>query len=194
LSPLRSTPGAAAIAAAAASLCLMLSACSGGSATSAANASAPSSGSSASSGSAGSAGSSGSTGSTSSTGSTGSAPGAVSTAGLTGNFCTDFTRLGQSLAKLPKPNITNNVAADQAAARQLISAAEAKFNGLATEAPAAVAAAIHRITALYQTELGMIGTFTTVPQVKKEETRIATDPALLADIKVIVQYMLTKCG
>jgi hypothetical protein len=169
----------------------MLSACSGGSATSTANASTPSSGSSASSGSAGSAGSSGSTGSI---GSTGSAPGAVSTAGLTGNFCTDFTRLGQSLAKLPKPNITNNVAADQAAARQLISTAEAKFNGLATEAPAAVAAAIHRITALYRTELGMIGTFTTVPQVKKEETRIATDPALFADIKVIVQYMLTKCG
>ncbi len=40
----------------------------------------------------------------------------------------------------------------------------------------------------------MIGTFTTVPQVKKEETRIATDPALLADIRVIVKYMLTKCG
>jgi hypothetical protein len=194
LSPLRSIPGGAPIAAAAAGLCLMLSACSGGSATSAANTTAPSSGSSASSTATGSASGGGSTSSTSSTGSTGSVPGAVSTAGLTGNFCTDFTHLGQSLAKLPKPDITNNVAADQAAARQLISTAVAKFNGLATEAPPTVAAAIHRITALYQTELGMIGTFTTVPQVKKEETRVETDPALLTDIKVIVQYMLTKCG
>ena len=118
----------------------------------------------------------------------------MSTAGLTGNFCTDFTHLGQSLARLPKPTITTDVAADQAAARRLIATAEAKFNGLATEAPPAVAASIHRITALYQTELGMIGTFTTVPQVKKEETRVEADPALLADIKVIVQYMVTKCG
>ena len=118
----------------------------------------------------------------------------MSTAGLTGNFCTDFTHLGQSLAMLPKPTTTANVAADQVAARRLIATAEAKFNGLATEAPPTVAAAIHRITALYQAELGMIGTFTTAPQVKKEETRVETDPALLADIKVIVQYMLTKCG
>ena len=191
MSPLRSTPAAAAIAAAAAGLCLMLSACSGGSATSATNTAAPSSGSPASSAATSSAGGGGGTGST---GSTGSAPGAVSTAGLTGNFFTDFTHLGQSLAKLPKPTVTANVAADQAAARQLISTAEAKFNGLATEAPPTVAAAIHRITALYQTELGVIGTVTTVPQVKKEETRVETDPALLADIKVIVQYMLTKCG
>ncbi len=193
MSPLRSLPWTAPIAAAAAGLCLMLSACSGGSATSAANTTAPGSGSSASTAASGSAGGGGTSG-TGSTGSTGSAPGAVSTAGLTGNFCTDFTHLGQSLAKLPRPTVTGSVAADQAAARQLISAAEAKFNGLATEAPPTVAAAIHRITALYQTELSMIGTFTTVPQVKTEETRMEADPALLADIKVIVQYMLTKCG
>jgi hypothetical protein len=194
LSPLRSIPAAAAVAAAAAGLCLMLGACSGGPASSAANTAAPSSGSPASPAATGRPGSGGSTGGTGSTHSTGSAPGAVSTTGLTGNFCTDFTHLGQSLAKLPKPTITADVAADQAAARRLVAAAEAKFNGLATEAPPAVAAAIHRITALYHTELGLIGTFTTVPQVKKEETRVETDPALLADIKVIVQYMLANCG
>jgi hypothetical protein len=200
LSPLRSTPGAAAIAAAAAGLCLMLGACSGGSATSAANTSAASPGSPASPGTSGSpaspgtAGGTGSAGSAGSAGSTAGAPAAVATAGLTGNFCTDFTHLGQTLAKLPKPTNTSNLAADQATARQFLAAAQATFNGLATEAPPNVAAAIHRITALYQTELANIGTFGSVPQLNKGEHSLSTNTTMLADIRVIVTYMASKCG
>lgn len=185
MSPLRSTPGAAAIAAAAAGLCLMLSACSGGSATSAANTSSPSSGSSPSSASSSTAGSSGGTTST---------PAAVSTAGLTGNFCNDFTRRAQALSKLPQPTNQGNLAADQAYARQIISQAEALFNGLATEAPPNVAAALHSITAQEQVALGEMSTFSSLTQIKAQEHKLTTDPVYLNSIRVLVQYMATKCG
>ena len=169
----------------------MLTAFSGGSATSAANTSAPSPGSSARSGSTSNAGSSSSTGST---GSTGSAPAAVSTAGLTGNFCTDFTHLGQALSNLPQPKNQGDLAADQAYARQIITKAEGLFNGLATEAPPNVAAALHNITAQEQAVLGEMSTFGSLTQIKAQEHKLTTDPAYLNSIRVLVQYMATKCG
>ena len=172
----------------------MLTACSGGSATSAANTSAPSPGSSARSGSTSNAGSSSSTGSTSNTSSTGSAPAAVSTAGLTGNFCTDFTHLGQALSNLPQPKNQGDLAADQAYARQIITKAEGLFNGLATEAPPNVAAALHNITAQEQAVLGEMPTFGSLTQIKAQEHKLTTDPAYLNSIRVLVQYMATKCG
>ena len=163
----------------------MLSACSGGSATSAANTSSPSSGSSPSSASSSTAGSGGSTTST---------PAAVSTAGLTGNFCNDFTRRAQALSKLPQPTNQGNLAADQAYARQIISQAEALFNGLATEAPPNVAAALHSITAQEQVALGEMSTFSSLTQIKAQEHKLTTDPVYLNSIRVLVQYMATKCG
>jgi hypothetical protein len=169
----------------------MLSACSGGSATSAANTSAPSPGSAARSGSTSNAGSSSSTGSTSSTG---SAPAAVSAAGLTGNFCTDFTHLGQALSNLAPPKNQGDLAADQAYARQIITKAEGLFNGLATEAPPNVAGALHNITAQEQAVLGEMSTFGSLTQIKAQEHKLTTDPAYLASIRVLVQYMATKCG
>ena len=172
----------------------MLTACSGGSATSAANTSAPSPGSSARSGSTSNAGSSSSTGSTSNTSSTGSAPAAVSAAGLTGNFCTDFTHLGQALSNLPQPKNQGDLAADQAYARQIITKAEGLFNGLATEAPPNVAAALHNITAQEQAMLGEMSTFGSLTQIKAQEHKLTTDPAYLNSIRVLVQYMATKCG
>jgi hypothetical protein len=190
LSPLRSTPGTAAIAAAAAGLCLLLGACSGGSATSAANTSAPSSGASASSSATPSSASSSTAGSG---GSTTSAPAAVSTAGLTGNFCKDFTRMSENLGKLPQPTDQGNLAADQADARRIITQAEANFNGLATEAPPTVAAAIHNITAQYQVVLGEVSTFGSLAQIKVQEHKFVTSPGYLASIRVLVEYMVTKC-
>jgi hypothetical protein len=102
--------------------------------------------------------------------------------------------MSQNLSKLPQPTNQGSVAADQADARQIIGQAEANFNGLATEAPPAVAAAIHNITAQYQTVLGEVSTFGSLAQIKLQEHKFVTDPAYLASIRVLVQYMVTKCG
>ena len=186
---LRSAPWAAAAAAAAAGACVLLSACSGGSVTGAANSAKTSSSPAAGSPASGGSGSSASSSPTSTSG----APAAVSTTGLTGNFCTDFVHLGTTLSKLPQPTNQGNLAADQADARQIISQAEASFNGLATEAPPNVAAAIHTITAQYQAELGEVSTFSSLAQIKQQESKFVTTPAYLASIRVLVQYM-AKCG
>ncbi len=194
MSPRRSTPGAAAIAAAAAGLCLLLSACSGGSASSAAHTSAPGSGSSASSGSSGSTPSPASSSTAGSSGSTTGTPAAAPAAGLTGNFCTDFTRMGQNLSKLPQPTNQGHLAADQADARRILTQVEANFNGLATEAPANVATGIHNITAQYQVVLGEVSTFSSLAQIKQQEVKFVASPTYLASIRVLVQYMAAKCG
>jgi hypothetical protein len=188
MSQLRSTPLAAAVIAAASGACLLLSACSGGSVSPAAKASSSSSSPAASSSALAGPGSSGSP-DTSST-----APAVVSTAGLTGNFCTDFTRLGETLDKLPKPANQGNLAADQAYVRQALTEIEGTFNGLATEAPPNVAAAIHNITGLYQTEMGELSTFGSLAQIKQQQTKFTTSKAYTASITVLVKYIETKCS
>ncbi len=68
------------------------------------------------------------------------------------------------------------------------------FNGLATEAPPNVAAALHNITAQEQAVLGEMSTFGSLTQIKAQGHKLTTDPAYLASIRVLVQYMATKCG
>jgi hypothetical protein len=192
LSQLRSARWAAPVAATAAGACVLLNACSGGSLTPSANSanssktsSSPAAGSSASGGSGASA--------SSSPASTASAPAAVSTAGLTGNFCTDFLHMSTALSKLPQPTNQGNLAADQADARRIITQVEASFNGLATEAPPNVAAAIHNITGQYQAVLGEMSSFGSLAQIKQQEGKFVSSPTYLASIRVLVQYM-AKCG
>ena len=180
MSQLRSTPLAAAVIAAASGACVMLSACSGGSVTPTANGT--SSGSSPAAGSSASAGS----------GSSGSAPAAMSKTGLTGSFCTDFTKMSQNLSKLPQPKNNGNLAADQADARQILNQVEANFNGLATEAPPNVASAIHTITGMYQTELNQVSSFGSLTQIKQQEQKLVASPTYVNAVKVLVDYMV-KC-
>jgi hypothetical protein len=118
----------------------------------------------------------------------------VSTAGLTGNLCTDFTHVGQRLDKIPRPGNTADVAADQAAAREFLTNAAATFDGLATEAPPNVAAAIRNISAIYRTEAGVVGGINAVAQLRQEENKLSAKTAIVTNIRVIVQYMVTKCG
>jgi hypothetical protein len=172
--------GPAVAAAACASVCMLLSGCSGGSIAPTANGT-PAAGSPAAS----SAGSS--------SGSSGSAPGAVSTAGLTGNFCADFSNMGQNLKTLPTPKDNGDLAAQEATARQDLSAVEGTFNGLATEAPPDVAAAIHNITALYQTEIGNLGSFNSAGQIAKEEKDLTSNGAYLKSIEVLIEYATSHC-
>ena len=90
--------------------------------------------------------------------------------------------------------IAAELAADQAYARQIITKAEGLFNGLANEAPPNVAAALHNITAQEQAVLGEMSTFGSLTQIKAQEHKLTTDPAYLNSIRVLVQYMATKCG
>jgi hypothetical protein len=102
--------------------------------------------------------------------------------------------MGQNLSKLPQPTNQGNLAADQADARRILTQIEANFNGLATEAPAGVATAIHNITGMYQTELGLVPTFGSLAQISQQEHKFVASPTYLDSIRVLVQYMVTKCS
>jgi hypothetical protein len=187
MSQLRAAAPAAAVAAVCAGVCMMLSGCSGGSIGPTANGT-PAAGSSAASSSGSSGSSSGSSSSSSS-----SAPAAVSTAGLTGDFCADFQSMGQRLDKLPEPKNDGNLANEEATARTDIAAVEGTFNGLATEAPPNVAAAIHSITSLYQTELGNLNSFSSLSQLKSTEKDLTTNSSYTTAIGTLISYTVTKC-
>ena len=105
-----------------------------------------------------------------------------------------MVKMGQTIDKLPKPANNGNIAADQAAARQVLTQVEATFNGLATEAPPNVAAAIHNITGMYQTAINQISSFGSLTQIKQQEHKLTTDPTYLASIRTLVTYIATKCG
>jgi hypothetical protein len=117
----------------------------------------------------------------------------VSTAGLTGDFCTDFQNLGQTLDKLPEPKDDGNLANEEAVARTDIVAVEGSFNGLATEAPPNVAAAIHSITSLYQTYLANLNSFSSLSQLKKTEKDLTANSSYTTAIGTLISYTVTKC-
>jgi hypothetical protein len=187
MSQLRAAAPAAAVAAVCTGVCMMLSGCSGGSVSPTAN-STPAAGSSAAS----SSGSSGSSGSSSSSSSS-AAPAAVNTAGLTGDFCKDFQNMGQTLDKLPEPKNNGNLANEEAVARTDIVAVEGTFNGLATEAPPNVAAAIHNITGLYQTYLANLNSFSSLSQLKKTEKDLTANSSYTNSIGTLISYTVSKC-
>jgi len=118
----------------------------------------------------------------------------VSTAALTGNFCSDIVKMGQRLDKIPPPVNKGNLPADQAYARAVLTQVEAAFNGLAAEAPPNVAAAIHNLTGVYQSEANNITNYGSLAQIKAQERKLTTDPAYLSAVRVLVMYMATKCG
>jgi hypothetical protein len=101
--------------------------------------------------------------------------------------------MGQTLGKLPTPKNDGNLANEEATARQDITVVEGTFNGLATEAPPNVAAAIHTITGLYQSELGNLNSFSSLSQLSKTEKDLTTNSAYTNAISTLIQYAVTKC-
>lgn len=118
----------------------------------------------------------------------------VSTAGLTGNFCSDMAKIGQRLNKIPAPPDRLSLSAERAYARQALTQLEAAFNGLAAEAPPDVAAGIHKLTGVYQSVANDITNFGSLAQLKAEEHKITTDPAYLSALRVLVRYMAAHCS
>ena len=116
---IRSIPRVAAIVAAVAGACLMLGGCGGGSAGGTA---------------AGSTSSAAPAGGSSPASSASSVPG-FAMPRLTGNFCTDLTRMSSNLPKIPAKD-KDNLGALEANGGQLFKAAAAYFTALANEAPA----------------------------------------------------------
>ena len=102
--------------------------------------------------------------------------------------------MGQRLDKIPPPVNKGNLPADQAYARAVLTQVEAAFNGLAAEAPPNVAAAIHNLTGVYQSEANNITNYGSLAQIKAQEHKLTTDPAYLSAVRVLVMYMATKCG
>ncbi len=174
---IRSIPRVSAIvAAAAAGACLVLSGCGGGSigGTPAA------SGSSASSG-----GSSG--------GGSSASPAGTSTASLTGHFCTDLTKIGRSVPRVPAAQL-RNLAANRPAAAAILNSFVAEFNGLATEAPPAVASDLRTIAAAYQSEAGaVLSGSATEAQLKQSARALATSGATGTAFRGLLEYLVLNC-
>ncbi len=196
MSQFRAARPAAAAAAVCAGVCLMLSGCGGGSITPSANgtsaagsssSSAP--GSVSSSSASGGSGSSGSSSSSSSGG--GSAP--VTTKGLTGNFCTDLNNIGQDLKGLPTPKDNGDLSAEEATARQDLAAVAGTFNGLATEAPPNVAAALHNLSSLYQKTADDMTGIGSLGQLSQDEKSLTADGTYLSSLQTLIGYAASHC-
>ena len=191
MSHFRAARPAAAAAAVCAGACLMLSGCGGGSIAPSANGTSAASSSSSAPGSGSS--TSASAGSSSSSGSSGGASGPVTTKGLTGNFCTDFNNMGQTLKGLPTPKDNGDLSAEEAIARQDMTAVEGTFNGLATEAPPNVAAALHNLTAMYQKAADDMSGVGSLGQLTQDEKNLTTDGTYLSSIETLITYATTNC-
>jgi hypothetical protein len=101
--------------------------------------------------------------------------------------------MSESLSALPTPRANGNLADEEATARKDLAIAGAKFNGLATEAPPNVAAAIHNVTALYQTFENDMSGVGSLSDLRAHEKSFLSDGKYLSSVRVLVSYTSSKC-
>jgi hypothetical protein len=174
---IRSTPRVAAIVAAVAGACLVLGGCGGGSAGGTAAA--------------------GSTSSAAPAGGSSPASSAPSVPGfalpkLTGNFCTDLTKMGSNLPKIPAKD-KDNLAALEANGGQLFKEAAAYFTALANEAPAQAGPELKIIANAYTSIANGGISGGSVSQLEKQMQGIATQGKTGQAFISLITYVSTHC-
>jgi hypothetical protein len=106
---------------------------------------------------------------------------------LTGNFCTDFTKLSSHVPTIP-PRDKGNLAALQQDSTRLLTSAAAFFSALAGESPPQVAGALRTLASAYQHDVSVAQSQTSAASLEHLIQTTQYTGSALGAFRVVTRY------